>query len=96
MALEQLPVPGRSLLQGAEEEKQRDGCDRQADQEHVFREREQPAHPGDEPDTASAADDGVARYIERDGENEIPVTEKGGDDPRRRAPCEEPETLLRT
>lgn len=58
---EQLPVPGRLLLHRAEEEKQRDGRNRQTDQEHVFREREQPAHPGDERDTASVADDDVAR-----------------------------------
>ena len=61
MALEQLQVPGRSLLHGAEEEKQRDGRDRQADQEHESWEREQPAHPGDERYTASVADDDVAR-----------------------------------
>ena len=60
MALEQRPAPGRSLLRRAEEEEQRDWSDRQADQEHESREREQSAHPGDERDTASVANDYVA------------------------------------
>jgi hypothetical protein len=49
-----------SLVHRTEEEEQRDGRDRQADQEYEFREREQPAHPGDERDTASVTNDYVA------------------------------------
>jgi hypothetical protein len=68
------------LLHCLEEEEQRNGGDRQADQEQVFREREEAAHPGDERDTAPVSDDDIARQIEQNGKNEVSVTEKEGDD----------------
>ena len=54
-------------LHRAEKEEQRHGSDRDAHQEQVFRERKQPAHPGDERDAAPVPDDGVTGQVEQDG-----------------------------
>ena len=72
--------PKGSRMYGSEEEDQWDGGDRQTNQKQIFVERKQPAHPRDESNSASITDDGVPGQIEKDGENEVAVSKKGGND----------------
>lgn len=59
-----------SRLHSPQEEDNRTGRDREADQEQVFREMKEPAHPGYKPDAPSAADEDVTGNVEQNSDDE--------------------------